>query len=222
MKVDGRYVSQGGPWLVYVKKLLGGWSIIQKHSPVKHPPQPTESRLSLCLAPHKAKTNGWRPKHKFGNWMIQILFNQSYDFAYGLLQGIIQWKKSILRWMEFCDWMDQRCCVKWEGSVHQEGTWSLPEDQRADMLDVPSFTTQPVNPSKKKKKEKNLKKRTPNCYGTIYSSTNLDGFPVYFCLSFCPSINPIFTRPIPCVRCYPKCKQVEIYCFVVSFCYLCK
>lgn len=36
-------------------------------------------------------------------------------------------------------------------------------------------------------------------------------------ISVCPSINPVFTRPIPHVRCYPKCKQKWKFTFL---CYL--
>lgn len=55
--------------------------------------QPTESKLSLCLAPQKDKANGQKLKWQLGNWIVMILFHQFYVFAFGLLQSIVQSKK---------------------------------------------------------------------------------------------------------------------------------
>lgn len=106
-------------------------------------------------------------------------------------------------------WLNEQCCYnKWEGSGHQGknllSSWR-PESGHAGSSFFHHVARQPIE-------EKGTKLVWPDVFfrkpGWLLPSIFL------FVLL---SINPIFTRPTPRVRCYPKCKQK--WKFIV-LCYL--
>lgn len=149
-------------------------------------PQWTESRLSLCLAPQKDKTSGWKAQMQIGQLDRGDTFPTVLCICFWSTSRYNSVKISVLRWMEFYDWIGQCCCVQWQWSVNQgknlKPHWRL--------ISLHSLSIH--------------QNRKSNWYGMTCSSINLDGCNPH--ISVCPSVNPIFTGPIPCVRYYTKCK----------------
>lgn len=94
-------LEHAGRWQVHklgrphnwsVKQFLASWAIIQMHPPAKCPLNQRLKTHTQAWLHTRLKPMVEKPKHKFSNWMMWILFNQFYVFAFGLFQALIQWE----------------------------------------------------------------------------------------------------------------------------------
>lgn len=139
--------KSGRPHNWSVKQFLGSWAIIQMHPPAKCPLNQRLKTHTQAWLHTRLKPMVEKPKCKFSNWMMWILFNQFYVFAFDLFQALIQWKIQFSRGWNL--WPNQPMLLLPNEKVEfiKERMQSLTEAQIAYMLDPP-FTAWPLDSSK--------------------------------------------------------------------------
>lgn len=91
---------------------------------------PPTNRIKAQSSPGSTqdKINGWKAQTQI--WQLDDV--DTFQSVFCFYSWPASWYKSVknsaLRWMEFCDWTDQCCCVKREGSVSHRGIYSLTEE----------------------------------------------------------------------------------------------